>query len=143
MAGDDLDEIYDDNDRNAADEDSDDRDEDEVEGKSSSDDDQPQPQPQPQPGNRRSQKMLTYNCLVNSIDKSLDANCFDPHYFGTVDDEEHETVLTGYLGPKKNPATETILWSNKKQERVGRERSCDILPRSPQRYHHLQLELKA
>ena len=47
LAGDDLDEIYDDDDRNAADEDSgdDDDDEDEVEDKSSSDDDQPQPQP--------------------------------------------------------------------------------------------------
>ena len=45
MAGDDLDEIYDDDDRNAADEDSGDDDEDEVEDKSSSDDDQPQPQP--------------------------------------------------------------------------------------------------
>ena len=130
LAGDDLDEIYDD-DRNAADEDSgdDDDDEDEVEHKSSSDDDQPQPQPQP--GNRPPRKMLTDNCLVNSVDKSLDPNCFDPHDFGTVDDEEHETVLTGYLGPKKNLATETILWSNKKPERVGRQRSCDILPRSP------------
>ena len=76
--------------------------------------------------------MLTYNRLVNLINKSLDPNCFDPHEFSTVDDEEHETVLTGYLGPKKNPGTETILWSNKKPERVGRQRSCDILPRSPQ-----------
>ena len=50
LAGDDLDEIYDDDDRNTADEDSGDDDEDEVEHKSSSDDDQPQPQPQP--GNR-------------------------------------------------------------------------------------------
>ena len=40
--------------------------------------------------------------------------------------------MTGYLGPKKNPPTETIFWSNKKPERVGRQRSCDILPRSPQ-----------
>ena len=48
LAGDDLDEIYDDDDRNAAGEDSgDDDDEDEVEDKSSSDDDQAQPQPQP------------------------------------------------------------------------------------------------
>ena len=76
--------------------------------------------------------MLTYNRLVNSTDKSLDPNCFDPHDFDTVDDEEHETVLTGYLVPKKNPATETILWSNKKPERVGRQRSCNILPPSPQ-----------
>ena len=47
LAGHNLDEIYEDDDRNAADEDSGD-DEDEVEDKSSSDDDQPQPQP----GNR-------------------------------------------------------------------------------------------
>ena len=47
LAGDDLDEIYDDDDRNAADEDSgDDDDEDEVEDKSSSDNGQPQPQPE-------------------------------------------------------------------------------------------------
>ena len=83
-------------------------------------------------GNRPPRKMLTYNRLVNSIDKSLDPNCFDPLEFSTVDDEEHKTVLTDYLGPKKNPGTETILWSNKKPERVGRQRSCDILPRSPQ-----------
>ena len=43
LAGDDLDEIYDD-DRHAGDEDSGDYDEDDVEDKSSSDDDQPQPQ---------------------------------------------------------------------------------------------------
>ena len=105
LAGDDLDEIYDD-DRNAADEDSGDDDEDEVEDESSSDDDQPQPRPQP--GNRPPQKMLSYNRLINSIDKSLDPNCLDPDNCGTVDDEEHETVLTGYVGPKKNPATEKI-----------------------------------
>ena len=130
LAEDDLDEIYDDDDddRNAADEDSGDDDEDEVEDKSSSDDDQPQPQPQP--GNRPPRKMLTYNRLVNSVNKLLDPNCFDPHDFGTDDDEEHETVLTGYLGPKKNSATETVLWSNKKPEKVGRQRNCDILPRS-------------
>ena len=126
FAGDD--EIYDDDDRNAADEDS--GDDDEVEDKSSSDDDQPQPHPQP--GNRPPRKMLTYNRLVNLIDKSLDPNCFDPHEFSTVDDEEHETVLTGYLVLKKNPGIETILWTNKKRERVGRQRSCNILPRSPQ-----------
>ena len=130
MAGDDLDEICDD-DRNAGDEDSGDYDEDEVEDKSSSDDDQPQPQSQP--GNRPPRKMLTYNRLVNSIDKSLDRNCFDPHDFSTADHEEHETVLTGYLGPKENPATEIILWSNKNPERVDRQRNCDILPCSPQR----------
>ena len=76
--------------------------------------------------------MLTCNRLVNSINKLLDSNCFDPHDFGTVDEKEHETVLTGYSGPKKNPTTETVLWSNKKPERVGRQRSCDILPRGPQ-----------
>ena len=132
LAGDDLDEIYDDDDddRDAADEDSGDDGEDEVEDESFSND--YQPQPQPQPGNRLARKMLTYNRLANSIDKSLDPNCFDPNDFGTVDEEEHETVLTGYLGLKKNPETETILWSNEKAERVGRQRSCDILQRSPQ-----------
>ena len=130
LVRDDLDEIYDDDDRTATDEDSGDDDEDEVEYKSSSDDDQPQPQPQP--GNQPPRKMLTYNRLVNSIDKSLDPNCFDPNDFGTIDDEEHETVLTDYLVPMKNPATETILWSNNKPERVGQQRRCDVLPRSPQ-----------
>ena len=61
--------------------------------------------------------MLTYNRLVNSTDKLLDPNCFELHDFGSVDDEEHETVLTGYLGPKKK--SEKILWSNKKPDRVG------------------------
>ena len=88
----------DDDDRNAAVEDSGDDDENEVEDKSSSDDDQPQPR-----------KMLTCNRLVNSINKLLDSNCFDPHDFGTVDEKEHETVLTGYPGSKKNPTTGTIL----------------------------------
>ena len=131
LAGDDLYEIYNDEDRNATDEesgddnDNDDDDDDEVEDKSSSDDDQSQPQSQL--ANRPPQKMLTYNRLVNSVNKLLDPNCFDPHDFGTVDDKEHETVLTGYLGIKKN-----LLWSNKKPERVGRQRSWDILPRSPQ-----------
>ena len=82
LEGDDFDEIYDDDDdddddRNAADEDSGDDDEDEVEDKSFSDDDQPQPQHQP--GNRPPRKMLTYNHLINSMDKSPDPNCFDPH----------------------------------------------------------------
>ena len=122
LAGDDLDEIYDDH-RNADDDDSGDDDEDEVEDKSSSDDDQPQP------GNQLPRKMLTYNCLVNSIDKLLDPNYFDLHDF-SVDDEEHETILTGYLGTKKNPATETILWSKKKLERVSQQRSYNILPQS-------------
>ena len=130
LAWDDLDEIFDDDDRNAADEDSGDDDEDEGEVRSSSDNEQPQPQPQP--GNWPPQKMLTYNHLVNSINKLLEPNCFDPHDFGTVDDEEHETVLKGYLSAKKNPVMETILWSNKKPERVGRQRSCNILPQSPQ-----------
>ena len=114
-AGDDLDEIYDYDDRNADDEDSGDDDEDEVEDKCSSDNDQLQPQPQPQPGNQPPRKLLTYNRLVKSIDKSLDPNCFDPLDFGIIDAEEHETVLKGYLSPKKNPATETIFWSNKKR----------------------------
>ena len=35
-------------------------------------------------------------------------------------------------GSKKNLVTETTLWSNKKPERVGRQRSSDILPWSPQ-----------
>ena len=70
-----------------------------VKMKSSSDDDQPQPQPQP--SNQPPQKMLTYNRLVNSVDKSFDPNCFDSRDFGTVDDEEHETVLTCYLGQRK------------------------------------------
>ena len=130
LAGDDLDEMYDD-DRHAGDEDSGDYDEDEVEDKSSSDDDQPQPQSQP--GNQPPGKILTYNRLVNSIDKSLDRNYLDPHDFGTADYDFHERFLTGYLDPKENPATETILWSNKNPERVDRQRSCDILPRSPQR----------
>ena len=43
LAGYDLDEIYDDDDRNTADEDSGDDNEDEAEDKNSSDDDQPQP----------------------------------------------------------------------------------------------------
>ena len=35
-------------------------------------------------------------------------------------------------GSKKNLVTETTLWSNKKPERVGRQRSSDILPWSTQ-----------
>ena len=69
LAGDDLDEIYDDDDRNAADKDNGDDDEDEVEDKNSSDVDQPQPQPQT--GNRPPQKMLTYYRLVKSINNRL------------------------------------------------------------------------
>ena len=58
LAGDDLDKIYEGDDRNAADKDSgDDDDEDEVEDKSSSDNDQPQPQVQL--GNQPPRKMLT------------------------------------------------------------------------------------
>ena len=143
LAGDDLDEIYDDDDRGAADEDCGDDDEDEVEEKSSSDDDKPQPQPQL--GNRPPQKMLTYNRLVNSIDKSLDPNCFYPHDFATVDDEEHETVLTAYLGPKKILRRKQFYGQTKSwKDSVGKEAATfcrGVLNRQP--YYHLHLELKA
>ena len=62
----------------------------------------------------------------------LDETCYDRHDFGLVDDENDATVLTGYFGPKKNPRTEKIFWTNKAPNNTGRRlRSCDILPRAP------------
>lgn len=50
-------------------------------------------------------KLRTRVRLVNSIEKSLDPNCYDKHDFGLVDDKKKAEVLTGYLGPKTNPKT--------------------------------------
>ena len=115
---DDINELYDENDLRAANDSSSD-------SGSGSDDDVAQQRPLPP------RKILTYKRIVNSIDKSLDENCFDPHDFGTVVEDENEVILTGYLGPKKNPNTPKIFWTNKVPTTVGRQRSCDILPRNP------------
>ena len=62
---------------------------------------------------RPSQKILTKKWLVNSTDKSLDKNCYDPHDFGVAKDLASEKVLEAFLGPKKNPNNKKILWTNK------------------------------
>ena len=119
-AADDLNEIYDDGDINVAQEESDDG--------NSSDRDDGDPEDSSQ---RPPRKILTYKRLVNSIDKSLDENCYDPHDFAVVENPKNETVLTGFSGSKKNPKTKKIFWTNKKPQNAGRQRACDILPRSP------------
>ena len=114
---DDLDEVYDDDDIHAA-IDSDD-------GESSSSDTDGNENERPP------RKMLTAKRLVNSIDKSLDETCYDKHNFGMVENDDEAVILTGYLGPKKNPKTEKVFWTNSMPSNSGRQRSCDILPSAP------------
>ena len=80
---------------------------------------------------RPPRKMLTAKRLVNSIDKSLDETCYDKHNFGMVENDDEAVILTGYLGPKKNPKTEKVLWTNSMPNNSGRQKSYDILPRAP------------
>lgn len=69
--------------------------------------------------------------MVNSIDSSLNENCYDAHDFRLVENDNDETTLTGYLGPKTNPNTQKIFWTNKNPQNTGRQKSCDILPTTP------------
>ena len=102
---DDLDEVYDDDDINAA-IDSDD-------GESSSSDTDGNENERPP------RKILTAKRLVNSIDKSLDETCYDKHNFGMVENDDEAVILTGYLGPKKNPKTEKVFWTNSMPNNSG------------------------
>ena len=118
---DDLDKIYDSDDLNAAQQDSSD-----AEDSSDSDGDVEIDI------QRLPQKILTRKRLINSIDKSLDENYRDPHDFGVAEDLASEKFLETFLGPKKNPNTKKIFWTNKKPPNVSRQRACDVLPRTPQ-----------
>ena len=69
--------------------------------------------------------------MVNSIDKSLDENCYDPHEFGVAEDLASEKVLEAFLGPKKNPSPKKIFWTNKRPPNVYCQRACDVLPCTP------------
>ena len=80
---------------------------------------------------RPPRKILTYKRLANSIDKSLDENFYDPDDFAVVEDPKNETVLTGLLGPKKNPKTKKIFWTNKKPQNAKRLRPYGFLSQSP------------
>ena len=77
------------------------------------------------------QKILTYKWSVNSINKSLDENCYDPHDFAVVEDPKNETVLTGFLGPKKNTKTKKICSRSKKPQNARCQRASNILPHNP------------
>jgi len=72
---------------------------------------------------RRPKKILTANRLVNSIDKALDLDSYDPL---DLPDANSET-LTGYLGPKSKATTEKIFWTNEPYTHVGRQRACDVI----------------
>ena len=75
-------------------------------------------------------KVSTYKPLVNSLDKWLDPSCYDSHDFGTTDSIADEKVLVGYFGPKKNPKTQKIQWTNEKPYNIGRQRACDFSSQS-------------
>ena len=92
-AADDLNEIYDDDINNDARYDKSDDD-----NSFDSDDGDPKDYNQRSP-----RKILIYKRLVNFMDKSLDDNCYNPHDLAVVEDTQDEMVLTGFLGPKKNP----------------------------------------
>ena len=62
----------------------------------------------------------------------MDENCYDPDDFGVAEDLTSEKVLEAFLSPKKNPNTKKIFWTNKTLPNVGRQRACDVLPRTPQ-----------
>ena len=80
---------------------------------------------------RPSRKVLTKKRLVNSIDKSLDENCYDPHDFGVAEDLASEKVLETFLDPKKNPNTKKIFCTIRKLSNACRQKACDVLPRTP------------
>ena len=105
---DNLDRIYDSDDLNAAQQDS------------SDDEDSPGSDGDVEIGIQRPhQKILTKKRLVNSIDKSLDENCYYPHDFG---------VPETFVGLKKNPNTKKIFWTNKNPPNASCQRACDVLP---------------
>ena len=82
-------------------------------------------------------KDIEREVVVNSIDKSLDENCYDPHDFGVAEDLASEKVLKGFLGPKKNPNTKKNFWANKKPPNAGRQGVRDS--RTPQPLARLPL----
>ena len=59
-------------------------------------------------GETMTEKNLTGNRLVNSIDTALDLGNDDPF---VLPDNNFETV-TGYLGPKSKHTTQKVLWTN-------------------------------
>ena len=120
-AADDLNEIYDDDINNDVRHDKSDDD-----NSFDSDDGDPEDYNQRSP-----RKILIYKRLVNFMDKSLDDNCYNPHDLAVVEDTQNEMVLTGFLGPKKNPKTENISWTKKTPQNASHQRACDISPRSP------------
>ena len=69
--------------------------------------------------------------MVNSTDKSLYENCYDPHDFGVAEDLAFKKVLETFLDPKKNTNTKKIFWTIKKLPNAYRQRACDVLPRTP------------
>ena len=124
----DLDKIYDSDDLNAAQQNSSD-----DEDSSDSDEDVEIDVQKPHG------KILTKKRLVNSVDKSLDESCYDPHDFDVAEDFASEKVLEAYLGPKKNSNTKKTFSTYKKPPNAGRQRACDVLSRIPQPWTPLTL----
>ena len=70
-------------------------------------------------------KPLTKKRKVNSIDAALDITNYNPMtYLNCRGDWED---LTGFLGPKSNPNTPTITWTNEEPLQRGRQRACDVI----------------
>eukprot|EP00112_Aurelia_sp_Birch-Aquarium-sp1_P019688 Seg4924.3 transcript_id=Seg4924.3/GoldUCD/mRNA.D3Y31 product="hypothetical protein" protein_id=Seg4924.3/GoldUCD/D3Y31 len=76
----------------------------------------------------RKRKKLTWMRLVNSINSALDPDNFDSMVLPAGDDQR---TIIGYLGPKKNPNTDKIIWTQRPPSGAGRQSICNVLGGSP------------
>lgn len=70
--------------------------------------------------------ILTKTRLVNSINKSLNILMI------LLSLKILQKASEAFLGPKKNPNTKKIFWTNKKPPNADRKRACDVLASTPQ-----------
>ena len=63
--------------------------------------------------------------MVHDIDSALDKNNYDPIHY--INRNGHWETLTGYLDPKTDKKTETIIWTSIIPSQTGRQRRCDVM----------------
>ena len=75
-------------------------------------------------------KILTKKRLVHDIDSALNEGNYDPMELPDGETTEWET-LTGHIGPKKNPNTPIIQWTDEPPNAAGRKAKYDIVYGKP------------
>ena len=73
-------------------------------------------------------KLVTPNRIINSLDAALEPDNYDEVQLPlSVEGDNVNEILTGYLGPKSKAGTKNIYWTSEENTYVGRQRSCDVI----------------